>query len=89
MEWDNNFSLLRFNIDIILPNIDDNFDRVHFRMLSIINDLRSRKLTLEGLTIISKGLTIVQYTYIATIINLRESQINKAQSAIDNYIMNI
>ena len=89
MEWDNKFKLLGFNIENNLQNLDENFEIVHSRTLSLINDWRSRRLPLEGRISISKCLLVSQYTYIATILPLKESQINKAQTAINNFIMNI
>ena len=84
MEWDNNFKLLGFIINNNLQNMDENFDCFHARTLSIINDWKSCRLPLEGRISILKSLLISQYTYIASVIELRESQIKKAQTAINN-----
>ena len=89
MEWDDNFKLLGFNIGNNLKNIDENFDLAHTKTLSLINDWRSRKLPLEGRISISKCLLISQYTYFATVLPLKDTQILKAQKSINNYIMNI
>ena len=89
MEGDNNFKLLGFVIDKNLQNIDENFECFHARTLSIINDWKSRRLLLEGRISISKSLLVSQYTYIVSVIDLKESPIKKAQTAINNYIMNV
>ena len=89
LAWDRRFKLLGIHFDNRLQHIDENFDMVHSRTLSLINDWKSRRLPLEGRISISKCLLISQYTYISTIIPLKDSQISKAQQAINNFIMNI
>ena len=79
--------MLGIEIDNWLEKLDDTFDSVHSKTLSLINDWRARQLPLEGRISISKCLLVSQYTYFASIITLNELQIDKAQTAINNYIM--
>ena len=82
------FKLLGFNIDNNLQNIDDNFESVDARTLSLTNDWKSRRLPLERRIFISKSFLFSQYTYIASVLQLIDHQI-KTQTAINNFIMNI
>ena len=88
LEWEKEFTLLGIEIDNRLEQLDHNFDRVHSKILSLINDWRARQLPIEGRISISKCLLVIQYTYVASILTLNETQIDKAQKAINNYIMN-
>ena len=44
LEWEKEFTLLGLEIDNRLEQLDCNFDRVHRKTLSLINDWRARKL---------------------------------------------
>ena len=87
LEWEDSFTLLGINIDNKLLKLDRNFDKVHSKTLSLINDWRAQKIPLQGRINISKCLLVSQYTYVASILTLSEDQITKAQTAINNYIM--
>ena len=80
--------MLGIEIDNRLEQLDHNFDRVHSKTLSLINDWRARQLPIEGRISISKCLLVSKYTCVASILTLNETQIDKAQKAINNYIMN-
>ena len=89
LKWEDSFTLLGIDIDNKLKSIDSNFDKVHGKTKSLINDWKARNLPIQGRINISKCLLVSQYTYIASIIPLKEEQIEEAQEAINNYIMNI
>ena len=81
------FTLLGIEVDNRLEDLDCNFDRVHSKTQCLINDWRARKIPIEGRIDISKYLLVSQYTYVASILTLSDHQIEKAQKAINNYIV--
>ena len=87
LEWEESFTLLGLDIDNKLEKLDCNFDKVHSKTLTLINDWKARRIPLEGRINISKCLLVSQYMYIASIMTLNEDQILTAQTAINNYIM--
>ena len=89
LKWESSFTLLGINIDNKLMEIDLNFDRIHTKTKSLINDWRSRNLPIQGRINISKCMLVSQYTYVASILPLSAEQTEKAQDAINDYIMNI
>ena len=88
LEWEKEFILLGLEINNRLEKLDCNFDRVHSKTLSLINDWRARRLPIEGCINISKCILVSQYTYVAAILTLSHQQIQKAQTAINIYTMN-
>ena len=83
------FTLLGIDIDNKLKQIDSNFDKLHGKTKSLINDWKARNLPIQCRINISKCLLVSPYTYLASIIPLKEEQIEEAQEAINNYVMNI
>ena len=86
------FINIKKNLSIInctLSIINEHYKYHQLCTLSIINDWKSHRLPLEGRISISKSLHVSQYTYKASIIDLKKSKIKKAQTTINNYIMNI
>ena len=75
LEWENFFKLLGIDIDSKLQTLDYNFERVHGKTKSLINDWRSRRLPIQGRINISKCMLVSQYTYVATILAPSNDQI--------------
>ena len=53
-KWENSFTLLGIDIDNKLLQIDTNFDHIHTKTRSLINDWQSRNLPIQGRINISK-----------------------------------
>ena len=70
LKWKSDFTLLGLNIDNKLNEMQENFERVHIRTCTLINDWKSRRLPIEGRIAISKFLLVSQYKYIATVLVL-------------------
>ena len=63
LNWDNNFTILGFDIDNKLQDIDSNFEPIHVKQKSLINDWISQNLPIQGKINISKCMLVSQYTY--------------------------
>ena len=89
MAWTDNFTILGFEIDNKLQNLNHNFTLIHDKIKSIIRNWAPYKLSLRGRLTIAKTLLTSQLTYIASILTPPDKVLEEMQETINNYIQDI
>ena len=70
LKWQDNFTILGFDIDSKLLKLDANFDKAHKKVNGIISKWQGYKLSLYGRITITKSLLLSQHTYIASVLDM-------------------
>ena len=89
MVWEDSFTILGFQIDNKLKNLNINFIKVKEKIQTRIRKWKSYHLSLRGRITIAKTKLISQVTYISTILTPPESIITELQTMINNFVMGI
>ena len=86
LKWQDNFTILGFDIDSKLLKLDANFDKAHKKVNGIISKWQGYKLSLDGRITITKSLLLSQYTYIASVLDMPVKMFEKIQSNLNAFI---
>ena len=89
MIWEDTFTILGFEIDNNLKNLDQNYQKIKDKIQSIIAKWKPYHLSLKGRLTIAKTKLISQVTYISTVLTPNATITNEMQTMINNYIMGI
>ena len=81
-----NFTILGFDIDSKLLNLDSNFDKAHKKVNGILSKWQGYQLSLDGRITITKSLLLSQYTYIASVLDMPVKMFEKIQSNLNAFI---
>ena len=86
LKWQDNFTILGFDIDSKLLKLDSNFDKAHKKVNGIISKWQGYQLSLDGRITITKSLLLSQYTYIASVLEMPVKMFEKIQSNLNAFI---
>ena len=89
MVWDNKFTILGFDIDNKLENLEANFSKVKEKIRALIRKWKPYHLSLRGRITIAKTKLVSQIIYISTVLTPTISTIAEIQTLINNFVMGI
>ena len=89
MTWNDSFTILGFQIDSKLQNLNINFKLVRDKIKKIISIWKPYNLSLRGRITISKVKLVSQITYIATVLDTHNTLLDEIQELINNFVMGI
>ena len=89
MVWEENFTILGFEIDNKLSKLDKNYTKIKEKIKSIITKWKPYHLSLRGRLTIAKTKIISQVTYISTVLTPNSNTVNELQTLINNFVMGI
>ena len=87
LTWDTQFTILGFDIDNKLENLDKNLLKITDKVNRLIHKWQCYKLTIIGRTTIAKVLLLSQYTYIATVLDINKDTTNYIQQIINTFVL--
>ena len=87
LEWASEFKILGFFIDNKLEKLHSNVENCTRKVRAIINKWRKYNLTIMGRMTVTKALLLSQYTYVATVLDLTQKEVEYIQSILDNFIL--
>ena len=87
--WEENFTILGFEIDNKLSNLEKNYTKIKEKIKSIITKWKPYHLSLRGRLTIAKTKLISQITYISTVLTPNSNILNEIQMLINNFVMGI
>ena len=83
MTWSDNFTILGFNIDNKLLNLNSNFLKIHDKIKSIARSWAPYKLSLRGRLTIAKTMMCSQLTYVSTVLTPTKVQLDSIQETVN------
>ena len=86
LKWQDNFTILGFDIDSKLLKLDSNFDNAQKKFNGIISNWQGYQLFLDGRITITKSLLLSHYTYIASVLEMPVKMFEKIQSNLNAFI---
>ena len=89
MKWSSSFTILGFEIDNNLKNLQHNFDIIHDKIKAIIRNWTPYQLSLRGRLTIAKTCLVSQLTYISTVLSPTEKKLDTIQQTINNFVQGI
>ena len=86
LQWTDNFTILGFDVDNKLENLDKNFKKIHEKVRKLALNWSKYSLNIRGKITIAKSILLPQYTYIASVLDPPENEYNYINKSIVNFI---
>ena len=86
LKWESEFTLLGFQIDSRLSNLDANYQKCFERVHAVSRKWARYQLSLKGRITIAKTFMLPQFTYIASVLDLTNSTYDEINKIIGLFI---
>ena len=70
-----------------LEKLNENFDNIFQRVNGLIHKWKCYGLTIPGRELITKSILLSQYTYIGSMLDMTDSQLNKIQNQLNHFVL--
>ena len=85
--WDSSFTILGVSVDNRLEKLNENFDNIFQRVNGLINKWKCYGLTIPGRELITKSILLSQYTYLGSMLDMTDSQLEKIQNQLNHFVL--
>ena len=85
--WDSSFSILGVTVDNRLKKLNENFENIFQRVNGLINKWKCYGLTIPGRELITKSILLSQYTYLGSMLDMTDSQLEKIQNQLNHFVL--